>query len=105
MGMDGSRPREHPPGVREVETSQPTTLVPSSSPPEQPGANRGRPQEQQVFQPHTLEELIQKRIGKARLLDPLTLTTKIYESLFSKEIQEREFSKKFSTLTFDYYSE
>ena len=38
------------------------------------------------------------------MLDHPTPTAKIHESPLSKEIQESEFSKKFSTLTFDYYS-
>jgi len=51
----------------------------------------------------TLDELIQKRIGEARLLDQPTLTTKIHESPLSKVIQEYEFLK-FSTPIFNYYS-
>jgi len=53
---------------------------------------------------YTLDELIQKRIGEPRLLDHPTLAIKIHESSLSKEIQKNEFSKKFSTLIFDYYS-
>jgi len=53
---------------------------------------------------YILDELIQKWIGEARLLDHSNPTTKNHEFYLSKEIQEYEFSKKFSTLTFDYYS-
>ena len=38
------------------------------------------------------------------MLDHPITTTKIHESLLSKEIQDYEFPKKFFTPTFDYYS-
>ena len=54
---------------------------------------------------HALDALIQKWIVEAKLQShPTTLTIKIPDSPLTKEIQEREFSRKFSTLIFDYYS-
>jgi len=104
MGTDGSRSRYHPPGAKKVETAQPTDPSPSRSPAEQPSADEGRPKNSTSPNLRTLDELIQKWIREARLLDHSTPTTKIHESPLSKEIQEYEFPKKFSTQTFDYYS-
>jgi len=54
-----------------------------------------------------LDELIERRIKEAKLHlnSRSTLSaTKVFDSPLSKEILECEFSKKFSTSTFDYYS-
>ena len=62
-------------------------------------------QGQRVSYLHALDELIQKRIGEAKLQNHLiTLTTKILDFPLSEEIEECEFSRKFSTPTFDHYS-
>ena len=49
-----------------------------------------------------LDELIQRRITEVNLQSRLTFSTaKVPDSPFSKEIMKCEFSKKFSTPTFD----
>ena len=90
-------------GARKVETAQPTTLGPSHSLQNNLTQPEGDPESSRSPNVRTLDDLIQKRIGEARLLGRPT-TAKIHESLLSKEIQECEFLKMFSTSTFDYYS-
>ena len=53
---------------------------------------------------HILKELIQKRIMEVKLPQYLVLTIRLHDSLLFKEIQECEI-KKFSTSTFDSYTE
>ena len=52
----------------------------------------------------TLNKLIQKQIREAKLLSHPTPIAKVHKSPLSKKIQECEFTKKFSTPIFDYYS-
>jgi len=52
-----------------------------------------------------LDELIQRWITEAKLQSrPTPSAVKVSDSPLSKEIQKCEFPKKFSTLTFNYYS-
>jgi len=65
---------------------------------------KGEPENRRSPYFHALDVLIQMWIGEAKLQShPTVLTTKIPDFSLTKEIQECEFSRKFSIPTYDYY--